>query len=33
MLAERYGSEPQIEWLENPVTVDNVSGKISVAKE
>ena len=27
-LAERWGSDPVIEWLENPVTVDNVAGKI-----
>lgn len=27
-LTERYGSEPIIEWLDNPVTVDNVKGKV-----
>jgi len=31
MIAERYGAEPEIEWLENPVTVDNVSGRVTVA--
>jgi hypothetical protein len=28
MIAERYGAEPEIEWLENPVTVDNVAGRV-----
>jgi hypothetical protein len=28
MIAERYGAEPEIEWLENPVTVDNVKGQV-----
>ncbi len=23
MMVSRYGSQPQIEWLENPVTVNN----------
>jgi hypothetical protein len=31
MIAERYGAEPEIEWLENPVTVDNVGGRVTVA--
>jgi arabinogalactan endo-1,4-beta-galactosidase len=30
MIAERYGAEPEIEWLENPVTVDNVNGRVTV---
>ena len=30
MIAERYGAEPEIEWLENPVTVDNVQGRVTV---
>jgi hypothetical protein len=29
MIAERYGAEPQIEWLDNPVTVDNVNGRVT----
>ena len=29
-IAERYGAEPEIEWLENPVTVDNVQGRVTV---
>jgi hypothetical protein len=33
MIAERYGAEPEIEWLENPVTVDNVGGKVIVAAQ
>jgi len=28
MIADRYGAEPEIEWLENPVTVDNVAGRV-----
>jgi hypothetical protein len=31
MIAERYGAEPEIEWLENPVTVDNVKGQVVLA--
>jgi len=27
MIVDRYGCEPEIEWLENPVTVDNVGGQ------
>jgi hypothetical protein len=30
MIAERYGAEPEIEWLENPVTVDNTNGRVIV---
>jgi hypothetical protein len=30
MIAERYGSAPEIEWLDNPVTVDNVAGRVVV---
>ena len=30
MIAARYGAEPEIEWLENPVTVDNVGGRVTV---
>src|ERR1700730_15639517 len=30
MIAERYGAEPDIEWLDNPVTVDNVNGTVTV---
>jgi hypothetical protein len=30
-VAERYGGEPEIEWLENPVTVDNVAGRVILA--
>jgi len=29
-IAERYGAAPEIEWLENPVTVDNVTGRVTV---
>ena len=28
MIADRYGCEPEIEWLENPLTVDNVGGQV-----
>lgn len=28
MIADRYGCEPEIEWLENPVTIDNVGGQV-----
>jgi hypothetical protein len=28
MIADRYGCEPAIEWLENPVTVDNIGGRV-----
>jgi hypothetical protein len=27
----RYGGPPEIEWLDNPVTVDNVAGRIIFA--
>ena len=27
-VTEHYGAAPEIEWLDNPVTVDNVSGRI-----
>jgi len=30
MITDRYGSEPEIEWLENPVTVDNAVGRVLV---
>jgi hypothetical protein len=30
MITERYGTPPEIEWLENPVTVDNLAGKVIV---
>jgi hypothetical protein len=29
-IAERYGAAPEIEWLDNPVTVDNVTGRVTV---
>ncbi len=32
MIADRYGAEPEIEWLESPVTVDNVKGVVTSAK-
>ena len=27
-VTEHYGAAPEIEWLDNPVTVDNLSGRI-----
>ena len=30
-VAGRYGGPPEIEWLDNPVTVDNVAGRIIFA--
>ena len=30
LITERYGAAPEIEWLDNPVTVDNVTGRILV---
>ena len=30
-IAKRYGGSPEIEWLDNPVTVDNVDGRIIFA--
>jgi hypothetical protein len=30
MITERYGTAPEIEWLESPVTVDNRTGKVIV---
>jgi hypothetical protein len=30
VIADRYGAEPEIEWLENPVTVDNMNGTVIV---
>ena len=30
-IAGRYGGPPEIEWLDNPVTVDNVAGRIIFA--
>jgi hypothetical protein len=30
MIADRYGAEPEIEWLENPVTVDNLQCQVIV---
>jgi hypothetical protein len=30
MIADRYGAEPAIEWLENPVTVDSLQGQVIV---
>jgi len=29
-ITERYGAPPEIEWLDNPVTVDNVAGQILI---
>ena len=29
-VTERYGAAREIEWLDNPVTVDNVTGRIIV---
>jgi hypothetical protein len=29
-IAERYGAAPEIEWLDNPVTVDNLTGRVIV---
>lgn len=29
-VAERYGRTPVIEWLESPIAVDNVTGRIIV---
>ena len=29
-ITERHGAAPQIEWLDNPVTVDNVTGRVIV---
>jgi hypothetical protein len=29
-ITERYGAAPEIEWLDNPVTVDNVNGRVIV---
>src|SRR5215469_16207234 len=28
MIADRYGCEPEIEWLENPMTADIVDGHV-----
>ena len=30
MITERYGAAPEIEWLDSPVTVDNVAGRVIV---
>jgi hypothetical protein len=30
-MTEKYGAAPSVEYLESPVMVDNVDGKISVA--
>lgn len=30
MITERYGAAPEIEWLDSPVTVDNVTGRVIV---
>lgn len=30
-IAGRYGGPPEIEWLDNPVTVDNLAGRIIFA--
>ena len=30
-VAMRYGGPPEIEWLDNPVTVDNMAGRIIFA--
>jgi len=29
-ITERYGAAPEIEFLDNPVTVDNVTGRVTV---
>ena len=29
-ISERYGARPEIEWLDNPVTVDNVAGRVLI---
>ncbi len=31
MIAERYGADPEIEWLESPVMVDNVKGTVTTS--
>jgi hypothetical protein len=30
-ITARYGAAPEIEWLDNPVTVDNVTGRVILA--
>jgi len=32
MITERYGAAPEIEWLENPVTVDNAADKVAAGR-
>ena len=29
-VARRYGAAPEIEWLDNPVTIDNATGRVIV---
>ena len=29
-ITEHYGAAPEIEWLDNPLTVDNVNGRVFV---
>lgn len=31
-IAERFGREPEVLYFENPVTVDNLTGQVAVAR-